>query len=57
MEQPKTFDELMRALLAACPEGSMGEDNQGQLIFYTDWKEDKDGNLFPFDPDAEPEES
>ena len=30
------FDELMRALLAVCPRGSMEEDNDGQLVFYTD---------------------
>ena len=33
-----TFDELTRALLAVCPGGSMGEDNDGQLVFYTDRK-------------------
>lgn len=47
-----TFDELLRALLAVCPHGSMGEDNDGQLVFYTDLRETKAGTVEPFDPDA-----
>ncbi len=30
-----TYDELYRALLAICPQGEMGHDNDGQLVFYT----------------------
>lgn len=51
-----TFDELMRALLTVCPGGSVGEDNQGQVIFYTDLKLEKDGTLKQFDADEEDEE-
>lgn len=30
-----TFDDLLRAFLDICPDGEMGEDQGGQLIFYT----------------------
>lgn len=31
-----TLAELLRKLLAVCPQGSMEEDNYGQIVFYTD---------------------
>ena len=51
------FDKLMRDLLAVCPNGSMGEDNYGQLVWYTDLQEGKDGTVEPFvEEDEEDEE-
>jgi len=31
----KTFDDLMRAVLAILPQASLGEDNEGQIVIYT----------------------
>ncbi len=30
-----TFDDLMRAVLAILPDATFGEDNEGQIIIYT----------------------
>jgi hypothetical protein len=43
------FDDLLRLLLAICPTGSMGEDNDGQLVFYTDKTMDAWENVIPFE--------
>ena len=45
-----TFDDLYRAILKALPEATMEEDNEGQLIVYTDRMIDpQDGEkLIPF---------
>lgn len=32
---PKTFDQLLDATLSLFPESTLGEDNEGQLIVYT----------------------
>jgi len=40
-----TFNELLKALLAVCPQGSMEQDNDGQLVFYTDFWMTDDGTL------------
>lgn len=51
-----TFDELLRALLAVCPQGSMGEDNDGQLVFYTDLRSGEGETVEAFEPeDSEPQ--
>lgn len=57
-EQPNTrpamtTDDLLRAFLAHCPQGEMGEDQDGQLVFYTNMSETADGQLQAFDPDEQ----
>lgn len=41
----KTFNELLTQVLSIIPNASVGEDNDGQLIIYTNLTEDEDGNL------------
>lgn len=43
-------DDLLRAILAILPGASIDEDFEGQLVIYTDKKEDPDGNLIDFVP-------
>lgn len=38
-----TFDELMRAILAILPNAQLGEDNDGQIVVYTNKKQDSGG--------------
>jgi hypothetical protein len=40
-----TYDELVRALLGLCPEGTMCEDNFGNLVWYTNLTEQHDGTM------------
>ena len=44
----KTTDDLLRAVLAILPGATIDEDFEGQIIIYTDKKEDPDGNLIDF---------
>lgn len=44
----KTTDDLLRALLAILPGATIDEDNEGQIIVYTDKMEDGEGNLKDF---------
>ena len=37
-----TYEELVRAILEVCPNATFGEDNDGQLVIYTDLMEGKD---------------
>jgi hypothetical protein len=46
------FDILLRALLKICPTGEMGEDNDGQLVFYTGLRETKEGRTEPISEGA-----
>lgn len=39
-----TFDQLVRALQAVCPSGTVGEDNDGQIVFYTNRRIETDGD-------------
>lgn len=39
-----TFDELMHSILALLPESSIGEDNDGQLVVYTNLVATGDGD-------------
>lgn len=41
----KTFNELLTQVLSIIPNASVGEDNDGQLVIYTNLTEDEDGNL------------
>lgn len=46
----KTMQELAQALSAALPDGwSLGEDNEGQIIVYTDLVVSEDETLQQFD--------
>jgi hypothetical protein len=45
-----TFDELLAKLLEVCPRGSMGEDNDGQLVFYTDLRSGEGETVEAFEP-------
>jgi len=53
--QPRTFAALLSLLCLHCPEGTMGEDLDGQLVFYTGLKETTDRNVEAFKPEDEDE--
>ena len=38
---PETLDDLYRAFLEICSNGSIGEDNDGQIVFYTNKRIDR----------------
>lgn len=44
-----TFDELLAKLLEVCPHGEMGEDLDGQLVFYTALRCKGDEAVEPFE--------
>lgn len=44
-----TFDELLNKLLPILPECTFGEECDGQLIIYTNLREDDNGNLVRFE--------
>ena len=46
---PKTYAELVNLIAAILPNASFGEDNEGQLVIYTNLSEDRDGNLVEFE--------
>lgn len=48
-----TFDELEEALEEIIPGFSIGEDNHGQLIIYTNLRQNDDGELEDFEEDEE----
>ena len=39
-----TFDELYTKVLEILPNATFGEDNEGQLIIYTDLRESENGS-------------
>jgi hypothetical protein len=43
------FDGLMQAILEILPNATIGEDNDGQLVIYTDVSVTADGQLVPLD--------
>ncbi len=43
-----TYDELMAAILTILPHATAGEDNDGQLVIYTDMRLDGD-NVVEFE--------
>ena len=45
----KTFDDLIRVVLGIFPNAQLEEDNDGQIIIYTDLAEASDGSLVPID--------
>lgn len=50
-----TFNEMYSRILEILPDASCGEDNEGQIVIYTNKKEvkDEDGNdvLVDFEPE------
>ena len=48
-KQQKTFDDLMRGVLAILPNAQLEEDNYGQIIVYTDLTKTNNGTLEDFD--------
>lgn len=38
-----TFDDLMRKVLTLFPDAELGEDNDGQIVIYTDMEEGPNG--------------
>lgn len=48
---PKTFNELVAAILKVVPNASFGEDNDGQIVIYTDLTDigGPEGTLVPFE--------
>lgn len=49
-----TLDDLIKEVLDILPEATVGEDNEGQLIVYTNLYVDKDGQIQSFDAALEP---
>lgn len=45
----KTTDDLMRAILAILPKASFGDDNDGQIIVYTNFTQDDNGQIKDMD--------
>lgn len=45
-----TLQEMMEAVLEILPNATVGDDNDGQVVIYTDHKIDQNENLIPFDP-------
>lgn len=46
-----TVDDAMRAVLAVFPTATVGSDNDGQLVVYTDCRVNGDFELVPFEPE------
>lgn len=46
-----TFDDLMRKVLEILPRATLGEDNDGQIIVYTDLTLDANDKIKDFDPE------
>lgn len=54
MITPHTLDELLQAILPILPYSQVGEDNEGQLIIYTNLYETDTGVLADYnDPEDE----
>jgi len=49
------FDDLLRAFLDICPNGEIGEDLDGQLVFYTGMELLPSGNVAWMDEDENQE--
>lgn len=46
-----SFNDMARKILAVFPDATFGEDNEGQLIVYTDMRVDSNDQICPFIPD------
>jgi hypothetical protein len=49
----QTLDDLIKAILPILPDAQIGEDNDGQLVIYTNLYENDTGFLDTYDPDGE----
>lgn len=49
MDSPKTLSELMSLIHTVFPQAYFGEDNEGQIVIYTDLREGDDGELVKFE--------
>ena len=47
--QPKTYADLAHLVASILPDATIGEDNDGQLVVYTNLTEDPKGNLIDMD--------
>jgi len=45
------FNEMYRAILEIFPGAQCEEDNDGQLVIYTDMRVDEDNQVIPFEDD------
>ena len=48
-----TFNELAHQIAMILPYATFGEDNDGQILIYTDMTETADGRLVPFQPEED----
>lgn len=53
MDDIKTFDDMMKAVLAIFPNAQLEQDNYGQVIVYTDLSLDSKDNVVPFEEDED----
>ena len=44
------FNDFMNKMLNAFPQATVEEDNEGQLVIYTNLREDESGNIVEFEP-------
>lgn len=48
-QSPSTLGDLMNLIGGPLPNATVGDDNDGQLVIYTDVRETADGRLVPLD--------
>jgi hypothetical protein len=53
MDDIKTFDDMMKAVLAIFPNAQLEQDNYGQVIVYTDLSLDSNDNVVPYEEDED----
>jgi len=53
MDDIKTFEDMMKAVLAIFPNAQLEQDNYGQVIVYTDLSLDSNDNVVPYENDRE----
>ena len=53
MDDIKTFDDMMEAVLAIFPNAQLEQDNYGQVIVYTDLSLDSNDNVVPYEEDED----
>lgn len=50
-----TYADLVKKVTEILPNATFGEDNDGQLLIYTDVSEQKNGELIPFEVQGNPD--
>jgi len=53
MDDIKTFEDMMKAVLAIFPNAQLEQDNYGQVIVYTDLSLDSNDNVVPYEEDED----